>query len=59
MKTTWVSILYGLKLEYIDGELKQITITSGDKVVYDAMRHYIELYEEDLLPKFFKKADND
>lgn len=52
-------MLSGLKLEYIDGELKQIIITSGDKVVYDAMRHYIELYEEDLLPKFFKKVDND
>ncbi len=59
MITIYMSIDKGIKLEYKYGELTTITIVSSDKVLYDGLKHYIELYEEDLGAKYFKKVEND
>lgn len=51
---TYKSIPSGIKLTYRNGMLKETAVTSGDKIVYDALRHFIELFESDLCSKFFK-----
>ena len=54
-ESRWISTCGTIRLVYINAELKKVYVRKEDKVSWDALRHSIEIYEEDLDKKLFKQ----
>lgn len=54
---TYLSICESLIVNYVDGIMVNVVPTNMDKVAFDALRHFIELFEEDIDPNYFNRYD--
>jgi len=52
--TRYISSDDALLLNYKDGVLINMITLKEDKVAFEALRHYIALYEKDIPKNFFK-----
>ena len=57
MYTRYISSSNALILNYKDGILVNMINLTDDRVAFDALRHYIALFEEDIPANFFKPYD--
>lgn len=55
MTRNYISKCGCIGLEYIDGVLNQLVVLNEDRVDFDALRHDIELYEDDINTDLFEQ----